>query len=208
MSNITYNWGSDYILIDLGNRVNTRVKALYYAEFILTACMATILMLKISAVSDGFINWLAAILTTTLYALAAYRFFSRMFFTEKIVIDVDSLLIVNTTPFSKKIKRYEWKQMGPLHYVGKTPKTDHPLKGKSFDYLGFETQEHLIQSIHHEGNLYFNYEGFPVRFARCVYSWDAEEMIQMIKIHSGSKLRLGPEWNQILEVQESDDFDF
>jgi hypothetical protein len=30
----------------------------------------------------------------------------------------------------------------------------------------------------------------------------------MIKIHSGSKLRLGPEWNQILEVQESDDFDF
>lgn len=206
MSTITYKWGSDYLLIDLGNRVPGRIKALYYGEFLLTSGMATILLLRLGSFSLGVVNWLAAAGVAALYLLAAYRFFSRLFFTESIVVDYDSLLIVNNTPFVKKINRYEWRHMGVLHYLGKTPKTDHPLKGKSFDYLGFETQEHLIQHIHHDGNLYFNYEGRPVRFARRVYSWDAEEMIDMIKLYAGSKLKLGPEWSKAAEVQESDDY--
>jgi hypothetical protein len=200
MSGITYNWGSDYLLIDLGNRTNSRIKVLFWAEFLLVVGMATIFLLQVTSFT-GLFNLLVSISGTLLFSFAAYRFFSRMFVSEKLLIDKDSLLIIIDTPFSKKIKSYNWPKIGPLHYVGKPPKTDHPLKGKCFDYLGFDTQEHLIQSLHQEGNMYFKYEGVHVPFAKCVYSWDAEEMIHMMKIFSGPKLKLGPEWQAML-VQE------
>lgn len=197
MSGITYNWGSDYLLIDLGNRINSRIKVLFWAEFLLVMGMATVFLLQVISF-NGLLNLFIAACATILYGFAAYRFFSRMFLNEKLLLDKDSLLIITNTPFSKTIKSYNWPKIGPLHYVGKTPKTDHPLKGKCFDYLGFDTQEHLIQSLHHEGNMYFNYEGVHVPFAKCVYSWDAEEMIHMMRIFSGPKLKLGPEWQTML----------
>ncbi len=85
-------------------------------------------------------------------------------------------------------------------------KTDHPLKGNSFDYFGFETQEQLIQNLHHEGNLYFDtQDGNRIFFAPCVYSWDAEKMVQMMRIYTDGSLKLGPEWDEMLQEQESDD---
>lgn len=201
MSTITYNWGSDNLLIELGNRIHTRIKLLYWAEFLLTLGMATIFLLK-PASSKDYINILIAVAAAAIYLLAAYRFFSRMFLAEKLFLDRENLVIITITPFRKTVRNYKWQYIGPLHYVGKASKTDHPLKGNSFDYFGFETQEHLIQSLHHEGNIFFTYKGQPVRFAKCVYSWDAEEMIQMMKIFSGSKLKLGPEWQEMLSIQE------
>jgi hypothetical protein len=92
-----------------------------------------------------------------------------------------------------------------LHYEGKGAKTDHPLKGKCFDYFGFETQEHLIQSLHHDGNMYFDTIEGRIYFAAGVYSWDAEEMVQMMKLFIGPVLKLGPEWKEMLQEQEFDD---
>jgi len=94
---------------------------------------------------------------------------------------------------------YDWEELGTLHYIGKGAKTDHPLKGKCFDYFGFDTQEKVVQDLHHDGNLYFEYKGIPVRFARGIYSWHAEEIVNMIRLFAGSSLRLGPEWQNIMQ---------
>jgi hypothetical protein len=198
MSDITYNWGTDFLLIELGNRINSRIKALFWAEFIVTLGMASIFLIGAIVSSKGYSDIITAAGATVLYGVAAYRFLSRMFQNEKLVLDKESLLIIVNTPFRKNIRTFSWRHIGPLHYVGKATKTDHPLKGKSFDYLGFDTQEHLIQSLHHEGNMYFEYGGRAVPFAKGVYSWDAEEMIHMMKIFSGAKLKLGPEWQEML----------
>ena len=71
--------------------------------------------------------------------------------------------------------------------------------------MTFETHEHLIQSLHHDGNLYFNTHEGRVYFASGVYSWDAEEMVQMMLLYIGSSLQLGPEWKEMLQEQEFDD---
>jgi hypothetical protein len=56
----------------------------------------------------------------------------------------------------------------------------------------------MIQSLHDQGNLYFEtYEG-RVYFAAGVYSWTAEEMVQIMKLYTGSALQLGPEWKEML----------
>ena len=201
-STITYYWGDRSLLITLGNRTHSRIRALFVAEFLFLSGLATILLLKSFPFRHTFIDWAAGISAGVLYLLAAKRLLSRIFFSERLLIDQQSLTIVRKWAFAQQVRRYNWREIGALHYEGKQPKTDHPLKGKCFDYFGFETQEHLTQSLHDEGNLYFEtYEG-RVYFASGVYSWNAEEMVQLMKLYIGNALQLGPEWKEMLQEQD------
>jgi hypothetical protein len=202
---ITYFWGDRNLLIKLGNRTNARVRALYIVEFLFTAAMATVFLLQSLPLHHNFIRWSAGIGASMLYLLAAHRFLARIFFTERILLELQSITIIKKTLFSQHIRRYDWRHIGVLHYEGMGTKTDHPLKGKCFDYFGFETQEHLIKNLHHEGNLYFDTIEGRVYFASGVYSWNAEELVQIMKLYMGTSLQLGPEWKEMLQEQELDD---
>ena len=203
--NITYYWGDRSLLITLGNRTNMRIRALYMIEFVFTITMATVFLLQSFPLQHSVIHWTACIGSSFLYLLAAHRFLARMFFTERLILDQQSFTVIRKTIFSQQVQRYDWRQIGALHYEGKGHKTDHPLKGKCFDYFGFETQEQLIQTLHHAGNMYFETMEGRVYFASGVYSWNAEEMVQLMKLYVGASLQLGPEWKEMLQEQEFDD---
>lgn len=203
--NISYHWGDDHLLIVLGNRIQPRIRVLFWAEFVLTTGMATVFLMRALPAENGWLNWAGGVGAAILYLLAAYRFLSRMLFDEKILLDDHSLTVIHRTPFFLQTNSYLWSDIGPLHYTGKSAKTDHPLKGKCYDYLGFETQEHLIQNLHHDGNLSFTYKGMPVRFGKNVFSWDAEEIVRMMKLFKGENLNLGPEWKYMIQEHEWDD---
>jgi hypothetical protein len=203
--NITYYWGDRSLLIKLGNKTNARIRALYVIEFLITLALATVFLLQSFPLKHSFIHWVACIGASVLYILASHRFLARIFFHERLLLDQHSITIVRRMLFSQHTRKYEWRHIGALHYEGKTKKTDHPLKGKYFDYFGFETHEHLIQSLHHEGNLYFDTLEGRVYFAPGVYSWNAEELVQIMRLYIGSALQLGPEWKEMLQEQEFDD---
>lgn len=205
-NNISYHWGDDSLLIQLGNRVEPRIRILFWAEFLLTTGWATIFLVRAFPLGFQVLNVLTVLGAVFLYMLATYRFFSRIFLKEKLLLNRYTLDIITRTPFSYKSRSFEWANMGPLHYVGQGKKTDHPLKGKCYDYFGFETQEKLIHNLHNEGNLYFNYGGFPVRFGKGIYSWSAEEIVDMMQLFIGNKLLLGPEWAQMVQEHELGDY--
>ncbi len=200
-TNIKYSWGSNFLLIDLGNRIEPRVKMLFLIEFIFTTGMASIFVLEASRFQNNLTYLLFYIGAGLLYLLAGYRLLSRMYYREQLKISDSHFTIIRRTPFKRTENSYDWKGMGTLHYVGKDQKTDHPLKGKCLDYFGFDTQEHLIQDLHHEGNLFFLHHETPVRFAKGIYSWHSEEIIRMIRLYAGSSLRLGAEWKYFLEEE-------
>lgn len=200
--NITYQWGQEHLLIDLGSQVLPRIRVLFWGEFLFTTGMASIFLLGALPLSNSPWHMLAGIGAAMLYILASYRFISRIFYTERLLLDPQYLIIIERTPFRQRHMRYSWDAMGPLHYTGTQKKTDHPLKGKCFDYFGLETHEQLTQSLHQDGNIYFNYEGYAVRFARGVYSWNAEEVVRMMQLYTGSLLRLGPEWARMVQEQD------
>jgi len=202
---ITYYWGKRSLLINLGNRTASRVRALYVFEFVFTAGLATIFFIQSLPLNTNYIHWVATLGAALLYFLAARRFLIRIFFSECIMLDEHCITFVRKNIFSRQVRRYDWRLLGALHYEGKGSKTDHPLKGRCFDYFGFETQEQLIQTLHHEGNLYFETAQGKLFFAHGVYSWDAEEMVQMMKMYIGSSLQLGPEWEEMLQAPEMDD---
>ena len=172
---------------------------MYLVEFLFTAGMATVFLLQSMPLKHDTVHWIGCIGASLMYLLAANRFLARIFFTERLLLDQQCFTIIRKSLFSQNVRRYDWRQIGALHYEGKGRKTDHPLKGMCFDYLGFETQEHLIQSLHHDGNMYFDTLDGRVYFASGVYSWDAEELVQMMKLYIGSSLQLGPEWKEMLQ---------
>lgn len=203
---ISYHWGKENLVITIGNHIQHRIKLLFWAEFLFTCGMTTVLLFSTLPSENEFLNIISVIGSALVYLMAAYRFLSRIFFKELLLLDNNAITIVQKTLFSQKSHSYEWKKTGPLHYGGKQAKTDHPLKGGCYDYFGFETQEHLIQNLHEDGNLHFNYMGNIVKFARGVYSWDAEEMVNMMKLYAGRQLSLGPEWAEMLQqAHEWDD---
>jgi hypothetical protein len=201
---ITYNWGEDHILISLGNRVQRGIRVFFIVEFMFTVAMATIFLLQSMPFSAGFTHVFAGVCSVLIYPLATYRFLSRVFFNEQILVEQRGITIIRRTPFYRDMKSYYWSSIGPIHYVGRHKKTDHPLKGKYYDYFGFEAQENLIQSLHHNGNLFFNCGRNQVHFARGVYSWDAEKLVYMMKLYVGKQMQLGPEWEQMLQEHEMD----
>lgn len=202
---ISYSWGEEYLLINLGRRLQPRIKILLWAELFAIVGFATVLVFQSFNTPQTFLSIFLLTGSVVLYLSAAYRFLSRIYAIEKLLLDDSGLSIIFRTPFSQKVNKYEWRHMGPLHYVGKPTKTDHPLKGGCYDYFGFETQEKLLQNLYQEGNMYFNYGGYPVRFAKGVYSWYAEEIVNMMKLYTGQDLELGPEWGQMIQEYEMGD---
>jgi hypothetical protein len=202
---ITYYWGKHDLQVHLGTRLDPRVRIVYWGEFLIAIGMATIFVSQYfdfkSTLLQLFINAGACML----YTIACYRFISRMYFREQLIITPTQFQIIRQTPFSKFHQHFDWQYMSPLRYIGKDRKTDHPLKGGCFDYFGFDTQEKLVQDLHHDGNLYFEYRGVPVRFARGIYTWHAEEIVRMIQLHAGSLLVLDDEWQTILQESEWDE---
>ena len=202
---ITYNWGEHHLLIDLGHRIEKRVRLLFWAELFITCTMASVFLLMAFGLNRQWIQWTTCIGVSAIYIMAAWRFLSRITYREQIVLDNAHFTIIQSTFFRKQVQHYSWNEMGHLHYIGKDKKTDHPLKGKTIDYWGFEAHEHVIQQIHHEGNLYFKYNGYSVRFGRNIYSWHAEEIVRIMRLYAGDKLHLGTEWIYLMQEHEWDD---
>ena len=175
-------------------------------EFLFTSGVATVFLLNSLPLGNAPLHMISGVGAAVLYILAAQRLLSRLFYRESVKLDNLSITFIRRTLLSKKVRRYFWWQMGMLHYEGKKHKTDHPLKGGCYDYFGFETQEQLIQDLHNPGNLYFDAPEGRIYFAAGVYSWHAEEMVQMMKLFMGQSIRLGPEWAQMLETQSNDEF--
>ncbi len=201
---MVYYWGPDYFRIQLKHQVPRRIFWLLISEFLLLCGLASWIVFH--SWSPGKPYW--TLIPTTgaflLYLLATYRLVDRILYKEQIFVDNQGMTLIFRTPFRRKIWGCAWEDMGPVRYVGMEKKTDHPLKGNSFDYLGFETHENLTRFIHHEGNLQFQFNGETIPFGRALYSWDAEDLVRMINLYTGNRLPLGPEWSNMASMESGE----
>ncbi len=202
---IVYLWGKDDLRIVLCSRMDSRVRLLYWFELLMAVSIATIFVLQALFVQHRFWPLLINMGACAIYTIAIYRFLSRTFFKEQLLITPTHFHIIRQTPFSRYHQSFDWQYMSPLRYIGRDRKTDFVLKGEGFDYSAFDRQEQLVQDLHQDGNLYFEYRNRPVRFARGIYIWHAEEIVRMIQLHAGHLLVLDEEWKNILQETEWDE---
>jgi hypothetical protein len=78
----------------------------------------------------------------------------------------------------------------------------HQLAGESFDYLGFETQQQVINEMHGDKRLAFDYKGNTVTFGENVYSWDYDTLKEVLQEATGTDFSAINEWDKTFNLAE------
>ena len=184
---VNYLWGDNNLLIDLGGQSVLKKRAFLWSELLLTICFATLFLISSFSFTEGVWGMFAVGCACVLFLLASYRFISRMFASEKLILKPEYLQIINRSPFYYKVEEYDWDGVGTLHYAGQQ-------KAASSDSL--------MQYFYNQGSLLFIYNDKEICFGKGMPIWDAEEVVNMMLLYKGDKITLGPEWDLIMHQHE------
>ena len=180
------------VIIQFGSAAHRRAKALFIIEAIV-AMLGSIAFFwfsfeALNSAGDYTIFALFTFAFAVICGIYSFRFLNKVFNKESLVITPNALEIIVTNLFNKKSDSFRIANITHLTYTGYQKYVDHPLKGESMDYLGFQTQQEVINTVQDEGNISFFYEGKTVHFGKGVYSWHVEE-IEIILREMGVNLR-------------------
>jgi hypothetical protein len=137
-----------------------------------------------------------AFLGTIACAIAFYRFINKATETEKLFVSKERLDIMNSTIFKRSSKSFVISEISDFKFNEREKYEPHPLKGETFDYLGFQTEQHVIQDLHSEGRISFTYRGRPFRFGKDVASWEFSQLEVLVYELTGNDLRYTDKFEQ------------
>ena len=80
-----------------------------------------------------------------LFFVLSYRFISRAYLSEQLFIGPGELRLIKKG-FTSRVRVFSMADVSQFRHLEKTPATEHPLAGKSFDALGFQTQQEFFAS--------------------------------------------------------------
>jgi hypothetical protein len=176
---------TDGVLMEFTKQTDSKVRVLLYSEAVvsLVGCLAFayFALVNFNEPGDYLISTIILLCVAIVFFIAFKRYLNKATAKESLLITSNSLTIINTAILSRSQNNYEIDKIVNIQFAGKQHMTDHPLKGASFDYLGFQTQQEVINTVHDEGNLSFVYDDKTVFFGKSVPSWDAEKLDREIR---------------------------
>ena len=116
----------------------------------------------------------------TAYLIAGYRFASKASRMETLLVTSNSVELIEMGWFHKKKKKFDIKKISNLRFVEKPVLSPHPLAGLTFDYLGFQTTQQVINEMYGDNRIAFDYNGTTISFGKNLYSWDYEDLFLTI----------------------------
>lgn len=100
---------------------------------------------------------------------------------EVLILDVDHLLIQKGFGWFKKTKQFKIKEIENLRFREEKEKADHSLKTESFDYLGFQTEQKVIDEFYKDDRIKFDYRGKNFSFGKDIMNWEFEELLSILQ---------------------------
>ncbi len=180
-------------IVLLSNAFDSRAKILNIVYFVVFTGFALYMILFFGMFDPDFSNggtivgviiWLTV---TGVYVFAGYRFLNKALQTETLVIDNNAIRL-SKGGFIKKSAEYDINLVTNFRHLNKAEVTKHPLAGQSFDYLGFQTQQQVINEMHGDNRLAFDYEGSIITFGENIYSWEFEELADLLNQAAGKNI--------------------
>jgi hypothetical protein len=110
------------------------------------------------------------------YLTAGYRFAAKASRMETLLVTPNTIELTEKAWFHQKRKKFEISKISGLRFVEKPLLTAHPLAGVTFDYLGFQTTQQVINEMYGDNRIAFEYNGQTVSFGKNLYSWDYEDL--------------------------------
>lgn len=130
-----------------------------------------------------------AILGAIAFAIAFYRFINKATENEKIFVNKEKIELIDATLFNVNRRSFLNKDISDFKFLAAEKYETHPLKGETFDYLGFQTEQRVIQDLHSEGRASFIYQGRQVRFGKELASWEFSELEILLYDITGNDFR-------------------
>jgi len=130
----------------------------------------------IKAWGEGIGSTIFALIGMAVFLIAFIRFANKATEIEKIFINDHRLDIIQSSLFKSGKRSFELTDISDFRFLEKEKWEPHPLKGDSIDYLGFQSQQQLIQDLSSEGRASFFYRGRQVRFGKELVSWEFNEL--------------------------------
>jgi hypothetical protein len=194
-------------LLILSKPFDSRVKALeasYGLIFFIGFCAALLVLIISNLDALGSLFLVAAII---IQFMIFKKFANTAFLSERIFITRTELSLIKKKLFSSEQVSYEINRISHLRYLGKPELTRHPLAGDNFDYLGFQTEQQLINEVHGDNKLSFRYDGKTVTFGNNIYSWDFDQIEALLYDVTGNDLRYenSVEKQMLTELEKQDD---
>jgi len=118
-----------------------------------------------------------SILIVSGFIIAGYRYAQSASRTESILVTPNNIEVTEQSWFYKKRRKYDISRIKEFRFVERPVLTPHPLAGNTFDYLGFQTQQQVINEMFGDNRIAFEYEGKTVCFGKNLYSWDYEDLL-------------------------------
>lgn len=128
--------------------------------------------------------------------IAAFLFVSKAFMREQLFINKKELQLINQSILLENIRSYDITKIFNFRHLSKPELTRHPLAGETFDYLGFQTEQKVINEMHGDNRLAFDYEDKIITFGENIYSWEFEELRILFYNVTGNDLRHSDEFEK------------
>jgi len=121
--------------------------------------------------------------------IAAYKFVNKATMSEKIFINKQEVQLIKKGLFNLHRKSFDIAFISNFRHLDKPAPTRHPLAGETFDYLGFQTEQQVINEMYGDNRVAFDYEGKTISFGENVYSWEFSELEVLLYDITGNDLR-------------------
>lgn len=184
-------------IIILSKAFDTRAKILNIIYFLVfTVGAIAFAVMAFSAISFSLWFAILAILLVAGYSFAGYKFINKSLQSEKIIVDKTSLTIIKSGFLSIKKDTYDNALISNFTHLDKPEITKHPLAGQAFDYLGFQTEQAVINEMHGDNRLAFDYNSNTITFGENLYTWDFEELEVILYDITGNDFRYTDEFEK------------
>ena len=184
-------------LIRISTPFSSRTKLLdfFYAALFIIGAVGFVSLIA-TQWKDSIGATIIAILMIIACLVAFYRFINKATESEKLFVNQERLDIISSSLLKVDRKSFLVNEIHDFKFLEKERYEPHPLKGETFDYLGFQTEQQIIQDLHSEGRASFIYRGRQVRFGKELASWDFSELEVLLYEITGNDFRYTDQYEQ------------
>jgi hypothetical protein len=172
-----------------------RILNFFYAANFLGAA-AIFIYLMVDSGTTSILAVTFAIIFSGAFLIGFYRFLNKGTETEKLFINQQKLDIIVASVFKTHKRSFLVTGISDFKFLEREQYQPHPLKGETFDYLGFQTQQQVIQDLHSKGRVSFVYQGTQVRFGKELASWEFDELEVLLFDLTGNDFRYTDKFEQ------------
>jgi len=184
-------------IIILSKAFDTRAKVLniFYAIIFIVAGIAFAVMSVVVMSSN---IWLSIFMlgAFAVAIFAGHKFLNKSFQSEKLLVDKSNLTIIKSGLLRTTKNSYMTAFISNFIHLDNPEITKHPLAGQTFDYLGFQTEQAVINDMHGDNRLSFDYQGQTITFGENVYTWDFDELEILLYDITGNDFRYSDDFEK------------